>query len=133
MATLYGRGRGKARSHAPKAEKPYWVKLSEKEIEEIVVKLAKQGLSSAKIGLTLRDNYGIPSTKSVVGKKVEKILAENNIKAQNYDIVALEKRQRALKKHLEKNHKDITAKRGLQLTEAKMRRLEKYNKRKSKK
>jgi small subunit ribosomal protein S15 len=133
MATLYGRGRGKARSHAPKAEKPYWVKMESKEIEEVVVKLAKQGLSSAKIGLMLRDNYGIPSTKTVIGKKVEKILAENNVKTQDYNIVSLEKRQRALKKHLEKNKKDMTAKRGLQLTEAKIRRLEKYSKRKSKK
>jgi len=133
MATLYGRGKGKARSHPPKQEKPYWVKLSPKEVEEIVVKLAKEGMDSARIGLVLRDSYGIPSVKAITGKKIQKILAENNINVQSLELIALRKKAKALAKHLEKNKKDMTAKRGLQLTEEKIRRLEKYYARKKSK
>lgn len=132
MAKLYGGGRGKARSHAPKQEKPYWLKLSEKEVEELVVKLAQQGMDSAKIGLTLRDSYGIPSVKAVTNKKVQKILEENQVNVQSLELAALRKRAKALGKHLEKNKGDMTAKRGLQITEAKIRRLEKYHTKKKK-
>jgi len=133
MATMYGRGRGKAGSHPPKPEKPLWIKLSDKEIEEIVVKISKQGSSPAKIGLVLRDNYGIPSTKTVLGKKIQKILDEHGIKAESHDMISLEKRITSLKKHIEKNRKDQTAIRGLQIKKEKVRRLEKYNKKRAKK
>ena len=133
MVTLYGKGRGKARSHAPKAEKPYWFKLKESEVEDIIVKLAKQGLSSAKIGLVLRDSYGIPSVKVIANKKIQRILKEKGINTKHEELIALEKKAAVLKKHFEKNHKDMTAKRGLQLTEAKIKRLEKYHAKKAKK
>ena len=132
MATLYGRGRGKARSHPPKAEKPHWLKYKSKEAEALVVQLAEKGLNSAKIGLILRDSYGIPDIKIVTGKKIQKILAEKEIKKEPQEIVAIEKIIKALKKHFEKNKKDMTAKRGLQLNEAKLRRLKKYYKKKQK-
>ncbi len=135
MATLYGKGRGKARSHAPKPEKPYWLKLTSKkikEIEETVVKLANKDMNSAKIGLVLRDSYGIPNIKIAVNKTINQILKEQDIKTEPQELVALEKRAKALKKHFEKNKKDMTAKRGLQLTEAKIRRLKKYYKKKKK-
>ncbi|MGB9707921.1 MAG: 30S ribosomal protein S15 [Candidatus Pacearchaeota archaeon] len=133
MATRYGGGRGKARSHAPKQEKPYWLKMSTKEVEKLIVKLAKEGMDSAKIGLVLRDNYGIPSVKAVTGKKIQKILQENAVNIQPLELVALKKKAKTLEKHFEKNKKDMTAKRGLQLTEAKIRRFEKYYARKHKK
>ncbi|MFQ5722666.1 MAG: 30S ribosomal protein S15 [Candidatus Aminicenantales bacterium] len=132
MATIYGKGRGKAGSHAPRAEKPYWLKLKPAEIEKIVIDLAKKGLPSPKIGLILRDSYGVPSIKAVVGKKIEQIMTEHGIKPERHELAALEKRAKALKKHLEKNHKDMRAKRGLQLTESKFRRLKQHHARKKK-
>lgn len=125
MATIYGKGKGKAGSHPPKQEKPYWIKLSSKEVEELVVKLAKQGMTSSKIGLVLRDSYGIPSVKTVTGKKIQQILKENGIK-QNEEIDALEKKLKKLEKHFEKNKGDKVAKRGIQLTKSKLARLKKY-------
>lgn len=126
MATLYGHGKGKARSHAPKQEKPYWLKLEPKEVEELIVKMAKQGMDSTKIGLVLRDSYGIPNVKAATGKKIQQILKENKIEVSPLELVSLQKKLKALKKHFEKNKKDMTAKRGLQLTESKIRRLKKY-------
>ena len=92
MATLYGKGRGKARSHAPKTEKPYWLKLKESEIEQIIVKLAKQGFPPAKIGLILRDKYGVPSVKAITNKKIQKILQEKGITTQHDELIALKKK-----------------------------------------
>lgn len=132
MATFYGHGRGKAGSHSPQIKTLEWLKISPEEIEKIVVKLAKQEINPAKIGLILRDSYGVPSVKNITGKKIQKILAENNIETPSQEIIHLKKRVHALKKHLEKNKKDRTAKRGFQLNEEKIRRLENYYKRKKK-
>ena len=48
--------------------KPTWLKQDIKEVEAIIVKLAKQGLAPGRIGLVLRDGYGIPKSK-LLGKK----------------------------------------------------------------
>ncbi len=124
MATLYGRGKGKAGSHKPAAsEKSNFSSLSNQEIEEIILKLAKQGNNSAKIGMILRDTYGVGNIRITLGKKVEKILDENKLEHEPNELVSMEKQVKKLKKHFEKNKQDMTAKRGLQLAEAKLRRL----------
>jgi small subunit ribosomal protein S15 len=106
-------------------------KLSKKEIEELVVKLAKQGMTSTKIGQTLKDTYNSPSTKKVIGNKIKKILNANKIseKIPN-DLQDLIKNAEALKKHVNVNKQDMSAKRGLQMTEAKIIKATNYYKRK---
>jgi len=133
MVTLYGKGRGKAGSHAPRGEKPYWSNLKPKEVEKLVVELASKGIRPVKMGLILRDSHGIYSVKEITGKKIKRILEEKGIETESYDLVRIERRIKVLKKHLEKNKKDTRAKRGLQLTQAKLRRLKKYYKKKEKK
>jgi small subunit ribosomal protein S15 len=133
MATLHGRARGKARSHKPRDLKPKWLKLNAREVEQITIQLAKRGIGEAKIGLILRDSYGIPSVKAIVGKKIRQIIKENIPGAKEkvpYELNNLIKRLKKLKKHAESNKGDMTAKRGVQLTESKIRRLEKYYKKK---
>lgn len=128
MATMHGHGKGKARSHSPKPEKPYWLKITDKEVEELIVKLGKEGNSTAKIGLILRDTYSIPNVKVITKKKISKILEENNIKVEQEDLKNLVKKGENLKKHLAKNKVDRVAKKGLQLTQSKSHRLRKYYK-----
>ena len=92
-------------------EKPEWIRAKPKEIEKIVIDLHKEGNSPAKIGLLLRDKHGIPKAK-LLGKKITKILEENNLNYQKEgDIVV--KRVENLKSHIEKNKQDNTAKRSL--------------------
>lgn len=110
-------------------EKPVWLKMSEEDVITLIVKLAGQGMTSDKIGLQLRDTYGIPPS-AILTKKIKKILGEKGIKEKPQDIENLVKRAEQLKKHLQKNKKDIVAKRGLQLTESKILSLEKYYKKK---
>jgi len=132
MATMHGRGKGKSGSKKPEDKsKPIWVKYTKEEVESIIVKLARQGLQPAKIGLVLRDVYGIPLSRSITQNKISKVLKEHKLEAKEpADVTDLIKRANDLKKHNEKNKKDMVSKRGLQLTEAKIRRLAKYYKRK---
>src|SRR4030042_3001896 len=89
-------------------ETPVWLKFSEKDTEAIVVKLAKQGLTSEKIGLELRDTYGIPTTR-ITGKKIGQILRENGL-YQDTTAVNLEKKNQEIAEHLKKNKQEKRAK-----------------------
>jgi len=130
MARMYSRKKGKSGSKKPLKKAAPWVRYKPKEIEEIVAKLAKKGYSSAMIGTILRDQYGIPSTRIKIGgagKKLTKIMKEQNLYPDlPEDLFNLMKKAVNLRKHLEKNKKDYTSARGLELTESKIRRLAKY-------
>ena len=127
---MHARVKGKSRSHRPlKADVPKWVEKKPKEIETLVVKFGKQGMSSALIGLTLRDSYGVPSVKNITNKSITQILKENKLTEEiPEDLKNLIKRAIAIRKHLETNKKDNVSKRGLKLTESKILRLQGYHK-----
>jgi small subunit ribosomal protein S15 len=104
-----------------------WIDYKPKEVEELVIKYAKQGMSCAQIGLILRDQYGIPSVKIITGKTISKILKEHKMYPKlPEDLLNLMKRAVEISAHLEKNKKDYQSYRGLELTESKIRRLAKY-------
>ncbi len=129
---MYARKKGKSGSKKP-LTKATWVEYSSEEVEQLVVKLAKEGHSSAMIGLILRDQYGIPSVRDVTGKKISKILAEHGLTPKiPEDLFNLLKRAVNLRKHLEVHRKDKHSRRGLELIESKIRRLAKYYIRKGK-
>jgi len=130
MSRMYSGRKGKAGSTKPsKVTKLSWIRYKSKEIELLIAKMAKDEKTSSQIGLFLRDVYGIPNIKQVTGKSITSILKEKNILSKiPEDLVALIKRSIALKKHLELNKHDMPAKRGLELTEAKIRKLVKYYK-----
>ena len=130
MARMHIRRKGKSCSKHPLVtENPEWVPLSATEIEDLIVKMAKDGITSAKIGLNLRDQYGIPNVKLATGKTVTDIMKEKGVmSALPEDLSNLMRRAIALNVHLKNNRGDISNKRGLQLIEAKIRRLERYYK-----
>jgi small subunit ribosomal protein S15 len=134
MARMHSRDKGKSKSVKPtRKTNQSWLTYKEKEVEMLVSKLAKEGKTASKIGLFLRDNYGIPSVKQITKKTITAIMKEKDLaKEIPEDLMAMIKKTVMLKKHLEKNHKDETAKRGIILTESKIKRLVKYYK-KSKK
>jgi len=131
MARMHSRAKGKAGSKRPlKQTKPTWVRYKAKEIELLVGKIAKEGKGPDEIGVILRDSYGVPSVRAMTGKKIGTILAEKKMSPKiPQDLLALIKKSALERKHLEKNKHDESAKRGLQLTESKIKRLVKYYKR----
>ncbi|NIA03964.1 MAG: 30S ribosomal protein S15 [Nitrospiraceae bacterium] len=128
MARMYSRSKGKAGSTKPsKFTKPSWLTYDEKELKLIIVKLAKENNTAAQIGSILRDSYGIPDVKKILGVSIEAILRENHLYPEiPEDLYALLKNALYIRKHLDDNHHDMTAKRGLNLTESKIRRLRRY-------
>jgi small subunit ribosomal protein S15 len=127
MARMYSRKKGKSKSRKPETNSATWVTYSDKEVEKLVLKYQKVGHSSSEIGIVLRDKYGIGDVKTITGKRINKILEEKGVvRKLPEDILNLIKRMVALKAHLDKNKKDQAAKRGLLLTDSKIRRLSKY-------
>ncbi len=130
MARMHSRKKGKAGSKRPERKgSPSWVRYKSKEMEMLISKLAKEGKTPSQIGLILRDTYGIPDIKGLIGKKITKLLEEKELMSKlPEDLLALIKKNIKLKRHMEENHKDESAKRGIILTESKIKRLVKYYK-----
>jgi len=130
LARLFTSKRGRSGSTRPISKKtPSWCKYRDEEVEALIVKLAKQGNSSATIGNILRDTYGIPLSKPITGKKIGYILSQSQT-APNIpeDLQVLLKKATGLAKHLRKNRQDYVNKHSLTLVESKIHRLVKYYK-----
>lgn len=131
MARMYSKKRGKAGSKRPlRKTKHAWVRYKAKEAELLIGKIAKEGKTASRIGVVLRDTYGIPSVKLLTGKSITQIMKEKEVSSNvPEDLMALIRKNILIKKHIESNRQDQTAKRGLGLTESYIRRLVKYYKR----
>lgn len=134
MARMHSRKHGKSGSKKPiKKSLPIWLRYKPKEAELLIAKLTKEGKNASEIGIILRDTYGIPDVKLLFKKRLSKILTEKGVTSElPDDMLALIRRSVAIRKHIETNNKDQTAKRGLTLTESKIKRLTKYYKRSGK-
>jgi len=127
---MHARRKGKAASKKPYVtENPGWVSTSNEEIVEFIVSKAKEGVSSSIIGLTLRDQYGVPDVKLAMGKSIMAICKEHGVEPKlPEDLMNMMKKAVRLSAHLQANRNDLHNKRSLHLTEAKIRRLVDYYK-----
>ncbi len=126
---MYSRKGGKSGSSKPMSKKAAWISYKQKDIEEIIAGMVKRGYSSARIGLELRDRYGVPSARMVTKDKISRTMKKQGTYPDiPEDLYSLIKRAVDLISHLEKNKRDYISKRGLELTESKIRRLAKYYK-----
>ena len=125
---MYSRKKGKHGSKKPPIKTaPRWVRYKKNEVEELVIKLAKERHTSAMIGTILRDQYGIPDVKMVTGKTVSKIMREHKLYPEMpEDLLSLLKKVVNLREHMEKNKADKLSKKGLENLESKIRRLGKF-------
>jgi len=128
MARMYARRRGKSCSVRPyRKQAPAWSNTDAKSITKVILDLRKEGASSARIGLILRDRYGVPDVKLALGKRIGDILRENKVASEiPEDLRDLMVKSLGLRKHLSENKKDLHNKRQLNLIESKIRRLVRY-------
>ena len=128
MARMYTRRKGKSGSTRPiRTEAPEWSNTNKEEIEETIKQLAIQGYSSSEIGMILRDRHGVPDVSLATGKKIVAIMKENDVASKiPEDMYNLIVKVLELKKHIDKNPKDVHNRRSLNLMESKIRRLGKY-------
>ena len=131
MARMHSRKHGKSGSKKPlKKALPLWLRYNQKEAELIIAKLSKEGKNASEIGIILRDTYGIPDSRILFKKKLSQVLKEKDMQPEIPDnLMALIRKSVTIRKHMGNNKKDETAKRGLLLTESKIKRLMKYYKR----
>jgi small subunit ribosomal protein S15 len=126
--------REKGRSHSTRPARPTvpsWIVYTPEEIEEIIVELAKKGYGPSMIGIILRDQFGVPLAKPLLGKKIMRILKERGVSPPlTEDLMVLIRKAVNLRRHLQEHPKDFHAKKGLLDLESKIRRLVKYYKRK---
>ncbi|MCI4318475.1 MAG: 30S ribosomal protein S15 [Thermoplasmata archaeon] len=128
MSRIHSGHKGRSGSHRPfPVVKPAWVTMEKTEIVKEAVKLAKGGMSAAQVGAVLRDTHGIPSVRAVTGDRLSKLLQDNGVKPDlPEDLQALLKRVVHLQRHLKTHKKDLSNHRGLNLMEARIRRLARY-------
>jgi len=135
MARMHTSKRGKSSSKKPfslrlRRTVPEWVEMTAEEVEKKVEDLANQGLSTSKMGIILRDSYGVPSVALVTGKRMTRILKEKKkVGMIPEDLQNLIEKALKLRKHIEEHKNDVHHMRVLQLTESKIRRLVKYYRR----
>jgi small subunit ribosomal protein S15 len=123
--------KGKSHSTRPVSKRPpSWCRYTAEEVEALVIKLAKEGHNPSKIGTILRDQYGIPLVKPIMGKTITQILKDAGLAPSlPEDLENLLRKASRLHVHLEKNKKDLSNKRALQLVESKIYKLSRYYKR----
>ena len=132
MGRMHTHNHGKAHSIRPiELKKPDWIKMESKEIEELIVKYAKDGMTSSMIGIKLRDQHAIPLVKPIINKSVSEVLKENELTPEiPEDLNNIVLKAVNLQKHLKENKSDNRNVRSLELVEAKVHRLSTHYKKK---
>ena len=105
MGRMHTHRHGKSHSIRPATLRaPSWITQSPAEIEELVIKYSKDGLTPSQIGIKLRDQHSIPLIKPITKKSVGEILEENDLKAEMpEDLENIVKKAVGLQKHLKAN------------------------------
>jgi len=120
----------KTKSMQQKYSKPAWLKLSEEDLVKLIANLSEK-YQPAQVGLILRDQYGIPTTK-VYGKKLGAYLKEAG-KPVNSDLKNMEKKVEKMNEHLKKHITDKKSKHLLQKSVSRLNAIKKYSARRNKK
>ena len=130
MARIHSHRHGKSHQTRPTSKRPpSWLTYSADEVSALTIKLAREGLSASQIGVRLRDEYGIPLVKPIIGKSIAQFLRENKLApAIPEDLQNLLERARKVQAHLANFKSDRRNVRSLELIEAKIYRLTKHYK-----
>ena len=108
MGRMHTHNHGKAHSIRPiELKKPDWIKMESKEIEELMIKYAKEGMTSSMIGIKLRDQHAIPLVKPIINKSISDVLKENKLTPEiPEDLNNIVLKAVNLQKHLKDNKSD---------------------------
>lgn len=93
-------------------------------------------MTPSQIGVSLRDQYGIPQVRFITGKKILRILKKNgsapltpgSAPAIPEDLYMLIKKAVSMRKHMKRNNKDTDCKFKLIIVESRIHRIARYYK-----
>jgi small subunit ribosomal protein S15 len=131
MARMHTRKHGKSKSRKPVLDEKDFGKgsgeLSKEQIEELIIEYAKQGTGPAQMGERLKKEHGVKYIRQATGKRLGKILEEKGFKGDiPPDMMDLMKRAVRMRKHIDKNKRDVHSTTRLKRTESKIWRLTSY-------
>ena len=128
MARMHSKGKGTSGSSKPNNDKaPSWSESDKGTVEELIIKYANEGHSSAKIGTLLRDMHAVPDVRLVMGERISQTLSRNDLESKYpEDMMNLMRKALSLIDHLSNNKKDLHNRRQLELCESRLRRLARY-------
>ena len=107
---------------------PSWLKATPEDVKDLIIKLARKGLSPSQIGVILRDQHGVPQTRFVTGNKILRILKSAGLAPElPEDLYCLIKKAVSVRKHLERNRNDKDSKFRLICIESRIHRLVSLN------
>ena len=73
-----GKGKGISSTATPfKRRSARWVAHTPRTISDLIVTMAKKGMSPSQIGVTIRDKEAVPSIKLLTGQKIVRLLKKN--------------------------------------------------------
>jgi small subunit ribosomal protein S15 len=128
MARLHSKKKGKAGTKRPKSlDVPEWTSAKKAEIEDIILKMAREGVPPAKIGLALRDQHGVANVRAQLGMTLKAFLVKEKA-AGEYpeDIINLIKKAVRMSGHIKSSKNDVHNIVKLGHVESKIHRLVKY-------
>ncbi|MFH0736999.1 MAG: 30S ribosomal protein S15 [Candidatus Micrarchaeota archaeon] len=128
MARLHSRRKGKSGTKRPKTrEVPAFAPLKKAEMHDIIVKMAKEGVPPAKIGLFMRDQHGVANLRAQLGMTLGKYLAKEKV-APEYpeDLLNLIRKAVRMVGHTKASKNDTHNEVKLGHVESKIQRLVKY-------
>uniref|UniRef100_A0A336LHX7 Small ribosomal subunit protein uS15 n=1 Tax=Culicoides sonorensis TaxID=179676 RepID=A0A336LHX7_CULSO len=130
MGRMHAPGKGISQSALPyRRSVPSWLKLTADDVREQIKKLGKKGMTPSQIGIILRDSHGVAQVRFVNGNKILRIMKAVGLKPDiPEDLYYLIKKAVSIRKHLERNRKDIDSKFRLILIESRIHRLARYYK-----
>lgn len=131
MGRMHTHRHGKSHSRRPVEVRIHqWISYTPKQVEELVIKYARDGLTPSQIGIKMRDQHAVPLVRPITGKTVGEILEKNDLKPDMpEDLDNMVKKAVGLQRHLRDNRGDRRNVRSLELIEAKVHRLSVYYKR----
>ncbi len=120
---MHSRRRGSSGSSKPANADTDWVIYDAGEVQNLAEQLAEEGLEPSDIGRRLRDQYGVPDVKDVVGEQLTDMVEVAEFPE---DLRNLMQRAVQLQEHLDRYPADTAAQRNRSLIESKIRRLVDY-------
>ena len=128
MARLHSKRKGKSGTKRPKSlDAPEWTPMQKAQIEESILKMAREGVPPVKIGLIFRDQHGVPNLRAQLGMSLKAFLVkEKALPEYPEDMMNLIKKAVRMSGHIKASKNDVHNQVKLNHVESKIHRLVKY-------
>lgn len=128
MARLHSKKKGKSGTKRPRSNVvPEWTAIKSAEIKEAILKMAREGATPARIGLVMRDQYGVANLRAQLGMSLKAYLTKEKVLGEYpEDLLNLIKKAVRMTGHIKSSKNDVHNQVKLGHVESKIQRLVKY-------